>query len=348
MCISYTHLIHDVPTNVPMLYTGRFISGIGTGMANALYLYTAAPHQRAWLASSGPILVSLGVLGSYVLGTSWHKLVAQARHKHVSLVHKLVPGLAQSFTPTWGALTTWQCTAAISIIPSILSLALVKFLPESLAWLARHGHSNEAKKSLLWLRGPGISYENEYKELCGDASIERRKKNSKIKLKTALLLPNVWKPFLILIIFFGLQQLSGIYIILFYAVNVLKEFGADIDGYIGSIAIGLVRLVASIINAFLAGHFGRRPLACTSAIGMTISSILVLLMKYNNYFLFIPKTLPIICIGCHVAFSMIRFLTLPWVLSSELYLLRFRGSLGRLTTDRKLKFIVNCFGRLYI
>ncbi|KAF7995710.1 hypothetical protein HCN44_006817 [Aphidius gifuensis] len=273
MCISYTHLIHDVPTNVPMLYTGRFISGIGTGMANALYLYvteTAAPHQRAWLASSGPILVSLGVL--------------------------------------------------------------VKFLPESLAWLARHGHSNEAKKSLLWLRGPGISYENEYKELCGDASIERRKKNSKIKLKTALLLPNVWKPFLILIIFFGLQQLSGIYIILFYAVNVLKEFGADIDGYIGSIAIGLVRLVASIINAFLAGHFGRRPLACTSAIGMTISSILVLLMKYNNYFLFIPKTLPIICIGCHVAFSMIRFLTLPWVLSSELYLLRFRGSLGRLTT----------------
>lgn len=25
--------------NVPMLYIGRFISGIGTGMANALYLY---------------------------------------------------------------------------------------------------------------------------------------------------------------------------------------------------------------------------------------------------------------------------------------------------------------------
>ncbi|KAF7990636.1 hypothetical protein HCN44_000441 [Aphidius gifuensis] len=160
-----------------MLYTGTFISSIGTGMANALYLYvteTAAPHQRAWLASSGPILVSLGVLGSYVLG----------------------------------ALTTWQYTAAISIILSILSVALVKFLPESPAWLARHGHLNEAKKSLLWLRGPGISYENEYKELCDDASIERRKKNSKIILKTAFLLLNVWKPFLILIIFFCLQQLS--------------------------------------------------------------------------------------------------------------------------------------------
>lgn len=232
-----------------------------------------------------------------------------------------------------GALTTWQCTAAISIIPSILSLALVKFLPESPAWLARHGHLNEAKQSLLWLRGPGISYENEYKELCGDASIERRKKNSKIKLKTALLLPNVWKPFLILLIFFGLQQLSGIYIILFYAVGVLKEFGTNIDEYIVSIAIGLVRLVASIIGAFLAGHFGRRSLAFTSAIGMTISSIFVVLsMKYGNYFLFIPKTLPIICIGSHVAFSMIGFLTLPWVLSSELYSLRFRGSLGGLTT----------------
>lgn len=103
-----------------MLYVGRFISGIGMGMANGLYLYVsevnaiyvycivlahadtrtcddsvfqaAAPNQRAWLGSCGPVLVSLGVLMIYTLG----------------------------------AFTTWQRAAAISIGPAILSLALTR------------------------------------------------------------------------------------------------------------------------------------------------------------------------------------------------------------------------------
>lgn len=42
---------------------------------------------------------------------------------------------------------------------------------------------------------------------------------------------------------------------------------------------------------------------------------------------------PLLCIGSHVGASMIGFLTLPWVMTSELYPLRFRGSLGGLTTS---------------
>lgn len=43
--------------------------------------------------------------------------------------------------------------------------------------------------------------------------------------------------------------------------------------------------------------------------------------------------LPLICIGGHVASSMIGFLTLPWVMTSELYPLKYRGPLGGLTTS---------------
>lgn len=34
-------LLIALSRNVPMLYTGRFVSGIGTGMANGLYLYVS-------------------------------------------------------------------------------------------------------------------------------------------------------------------------------------------------------------------------------------------------------------------------------------------------------------------
>ncbi|XP_063985452.1 facilitated trehalose transporter Tret1-like [Diachasmimorpha longicaudata] len=288
-------------TNISMLYVGRFISGIGAGMANALYLYVteiAAPDQRACLASCGPVLVSVGVLCSYALG----------------------------------ALTTWQCTAAISIAPAILSLALTRLIPESPAWLARKGRLPEAHESLLWLRGPGIACDNEYRELCSVASVEHRKEEQ-INLASAILQPKIWKPFLILFVFFALQQMSGIYIILFYTVNVLKDIGTDIDEYMLSVGIGIVRLLAAILGAICAGHFDRTTLACTSAIGMAVSALTVAMSTGRTIHTeLIPKWISIICVGSHVGFSMIGYLTLPWVMTSELYPLRFRGVMGGLTT----------------
>lgn len=281
--------------NVPMLYVGRFVSGIGTGMANALYLYvseTAAHHQRAWLANCGPILTSLGVLMVYTLG----------------------------------ALTTWQKSAAISIGPAILSLALTRMLRETPAWLIARGRTDEAKESLLWLRGPGLSTDTEFQELC-NANVKRAEKRE--SLWKALYTPNVWKPFIILFLFFALQQLSGIYIMLFYAVGVLEDIGASVNEYAASVGIGVIRLFASIVGAALAINIGRRALAFTSGFGMAISAIgIALAFRFQ-----LPSWVSLICMGSHVGLSMLGFLTLPWVMTSELYPLRFRGPLGGITTS---------------
>ncbi|EFN82171.1 facilitated trehalose transporter Tret1 isoform X2 [Harpegnathos saltator] len=288
-------LLIALSKNVPMLYAGRFISGIGTGMANGLYLYVseaAAPDQRAWLASCGPVLVSLGVLMVYTLG----------------------------------AITTWQRAAVISIGPAILSLALTRTLPETPVWLAARGRTDEAKKALLWLRGPGLKTDQEYQELC-EANLKR--KEEKKSLLRALHMPNVWKPFLILLVFFALQQLSGIYVILFYVVNVLKDIGIDVNEYAASVGVGVIRLFASILGAGLANNIGRKTLAFASGFGMAVAAMGVALSSRFA----LPSWVPLLCIGTHVGASMIGFLTLPWVMTSELYPLRFRGSLGGLTTS---------------
>ncbi|TGZ50273.1 Uncharacterized protein DBV15_02127 [Temnothorax longispinosus] len=276
-------LLIALSRSVPMLYAGRFVSGLGTGMANGLYLYvseTAAPDQRAWLASCGPVLVSLGVLMVYTLG----------------------------------AITTWQRAAAISIGPAILSLALTR------------GRTNEAKEALLWLRGPGLNVDEEYRELCETNAKRKEKKESLLR---ALHKPNVWKPFLILLAFFALQQLSGIYVILFYTVNVLKDIGIDVNEYAASVGMGVIRLFASILGAGLANSFGRKILAFASGSGMAAAAVGVAL----SFRFELPSWVPLFCIGTHVGASMIGFLTLPWVMTSELYPLRFRGSLGGLTTS---------------
>ncbi|XP_011264218.1 facilitated trehalose transporter Tret1-2 homolog [Camponotus floridanus] len=288
-------LLIALSRNVPMLYAGRFVSGIGSGMVNGPYLYvseTAAPNQRAWLASCGPILVSLGVLIIYILG----------------------------------AITTWQKAAAISIGPAILSLALTRMLPETPAWLISRGRTDEAKEALLWLRGPGFNVDKEYQEL-SDANAKRKEK--KINLLRALHKPNVWKPFLILLVFFTLQQLSGIYVIVFYAVNVLEDIGLDVNEYMATVGMGVIRFFMSILGAALANTFGRKSLAFISGFGMAIAAMGIALSFRFKF----PSWIPLFCIGTHVGASIIGFVTLPWVMTSELYPLRFRGRLGGLTTS---------------
>lgn len=142
-------------------------------------------------------------------------------------------------------------------------------LPETPAWLAAKGRTDEAKEALLWLRGSGLNADKEYQELC-EANIKRKEKRE--SLLRALHMPNVWKPFLILLAFFALQQLSGIYVILFYVVNMLKDIGIDVNEYAASVGVGVIRLFASILGAKLANNIGRKTLAFVSGFGMAVAA----------------------------------------------------------------------------
>lgn len=143
-------------------------------------------------------------------------------------------------------------------------------LPETPAWLATRGRMDEARQSLLWLRGPGINTEAEHQALCTANTIREQKKNSLLR---ALNKPNVWKPFLILFLFFAFQQLCGIYVILFYTVNIIEDIGVRLDEYYASVGIGVVRLFASIAGAGLASNFDRKTMACLSGLGMAASAM---------------------------------------------------------------------------
>ncbi|KAG8222810.1 hypothetical protein J437_LFUL005016, partial [Ladona fulva] len=75
-----------------------------------------------------------------------------------------------------------------------------------------------------------------------------------------------WKPLLMLTIMFVFQQFAGVYITLFYAVNVFKEMGGGaLDEYIASILVGVVRFFMSLVNIWLFRKYGRRPLITISA-----------------------------------------------------------------------------------
>lgn len=65
--------------------------------------------------------------------------------------------------------------------------------------------------------------------------------------------PNVYKPVLVLIGIFFFQQITGGYVIIFYAINFFLKiggnFGGHIDEYGAMLLLGVLRFIVSLISA---------------------------------------------------------------------------------------------------
>lgn len=152
--------------------------------------------------------------------------------------------------------------------------------------------------------------------------------------------PVIYKPLVILLLLFGFQQLSGAYVIIFYAVDLFRKIGGEfqesIDAFVALVLLGAIRFIMSILSAILAKRIGRRTLLMTSAIGMSFTSLVVglymsLMSKkeittdIRSMQDHLQDNIALICVLGYVCFSAIGFLMIPWTLIGELLPMNVRG-----------------------
>lgn len=145
----------------------------------------------------------------------------------------------------------------------------------------------------------------------------------------ALKYPEVYKPFLILFGLFSFQQLTGIVVVIVYAVQISTEAGVTIDPFLCAVLIGLARLVTTCPMGIILEKWGRRPAGLVSAFGMGVS---MLLLAFNDK----PplKDIPYLAVICMISFILISTLglyTLPYFMISELFPQYVRGPASGLT-----------------
>ncbi|CAH0549761.1 unnamed protein product [Brassicogethes aeneus] len=296
-------------TDISWLYAGRLITGIAGGMSTACYTYVSeisTPKNRGIFQALGPICASFGILFAYVLGY---------------LVH-------------------WKLVSFISIVFGLFSLISIQFLPESPGYLMRKNKSTESFNVFLWLRRNNAEAQAEvdkYQLKNNDVL------NTKVNLKDIYFGPQTVKPFFILITLFFLQELSGIYTILFYAVSFFDEANLEMDKYIASIIVGVIRFTVSILAAVLINKYGRKILCIFSNVGMAATMLLVAgYMKYyevNQGEEKVFSILPLVGVIFNVFFSMIGMLPIPWILVGEMFPLEVRPIMSG---------IVICIAQIYI
>uniref|UniRef100_W4VRX6 Putative sugar transporter n=1 Tax=Phaedon cochleariae TaxID=80249 RepID=W4VRX6_PHACE len=287
-------------TSHSVLLLGRLIAGFSAGLTAAagqvLIGESSEPHLRGMLSSIPLASYSFGILLVYALGS-------------------LLP---------------WRIVAGLSTILPITSMIVFFFLPESPVWLIRHGKLEEAKKAMTWLRGGSkIKAKEETEHLVDRLELEIQTRR-KTTLAT-LLQPEVAKPLIIVNLFNTMQILSGTYLIVFYAVDILKHVqgGNSLDNFLAAVLTACVRFIFSVMASFLLALVGRRMLAMISGLGTAISALFLGAFLHQNCqgLDYIPALFVLI----YVAANTLGFMILPGVLISELFPTKIRGLAGGLT-----------------
>jgi sugar porter (SP) family MFS transporter len=284
--------------SVVFIIFGRFLLGLGVGLASMivpLYIAEIAPaERRGALVSLNQLMITIGILVSYIVGVI--------------------------FTPIEG----WRYMFGVALIPALILGIGMFMLPESPRWLFEHGQTAKARTVLSRSRSPE-EVDQEFREMEEIKNLEEEQARVSYK---ELLAPYV-RPALIIGIGLAIfQQITGINTVIYYAPTILQNVGFSEGGAIAATAVGvgLVNVGFTILAVRIIDRAGRRPLLIIGLIGMIISLTLLGLVFALGATSGAAGLLATVCLGLYIASFAISLGPVFWLMISEIYPLRIRGT----------------------
>ncbi|CUH95113.1 hypothetical protein P22_1182 [Propionispora sp. 2/2-37] len=274
---------------VTTLVLFRVELGIAVGGASTLvplYLSEMAPAvMRGRIAALNTVMCGIGLLSAYLVNYYY------------------------SSTGNWHYMLAW------AVLPSVVLVAGMFFVPESPRWLLKNKGLQQARKVLALTRGEDMV----------DAEIEMIQHINKQKEGTfrELFQPSV---FPIVLIGIGVavgQQVIGTNTIFYYAPTVLAKAGSGSSSAIlGTIMLGVANLIFTIVGILLVDKIGRRLPLMLGNIGMSLA--LVLLGVGVNFFS-APAWFLTVCLGLFMMSYSASWGMIAWIVLAEILPLRIRG-----------------------
>jgi hypothetical protein len=248
---------------------------------------------------------------------------------------------------TLGALfqNNWRLVAGVCcFFPAVSIAAVWAMLPESPVWLLSRGRVREAEASMRYIRSVPMedplpeSLQQELDAMM-HSSARLDKSNSWKDILVFLKKPEAYKPLLIFNAFFFFQQFSGIFVVIMYAVTIVREIGVNVDGYLVTVLIGITRLVMSVVISYASKRCGRRLLCNISGVGMTLSAGVLagfLSLMHDGHISHEAAVaygwIPITALLLSVLTGNLGFLTLPFAMLGEVFPAKIRGWACGITT----------------
>jgi SP family arabinose:H+ symporter-like MFS transporter len=287
----------SIPNNLTQFVIARLIGGVGVGIASLLspmYISEIAPAKiRGTLVTLYQLAIVIGI----------------------NLVYYINLQIASSGDAQWNLDIGWRIMLGSEVIPALLFIILLFFIPESPRWLASKGKIDSAKAIIEKINGQNKSAEllNEIQD-----SFKEEKGSILVLFTSGLRMAIVVGMFLA---FFS--QITGINAIIYYAPEIFKNigFGAD-SAMFQTVIIGTVNTVFTFVAIAFIDKYGRRTLLLWGISGMIICLGGVGLMFHIE--LSSGPWLLLFILGFIASFAM-SLGPIPWVLISEIFPTKFRG-----------------------
>lgn len=291
-----------------LMVTARILAGIGIGIASnivPLYISEIAPTKiRGRLVTCYQLAVTLGILVAYLSNAA-------------ILKHSLAWSADGSSSPFHFLFVeeAWRGMFSIGIIPAVLFMAGLFFVPESPRWLIQNGREVQGLQLLKELVGE--------KEAIEDA--DKLKKNQGAGKGSY---KELWSPRLRRALILGLflplfSQFSGINAIIYYGPSILTSAGISLsNSFQSQVIFGLANMLFTLIAVWKVDALGRRPLYLIGTIGATISLFITGLCFYNHATHSVFLLIAVLAFLASFAFSIGP---LKFVVASEIFPARIRG-----------------------
>lgn len=296
-------------SSVSFLIAMRLVVGVAIGITSyvvPMYIAEIAPAaQRGKLVTLNQLMITIGLLSSYIADYSFSD--------------NSNPG-------------SWRFMFLVGVIPSLVLLIGMFFLPETSRWLISKNRLEEGKKVLARIEDPSL-VEQTFEDLKKDIQLSAQQKTG-----TSEILKPWLRPALIITVgIFFFQQFSGVNTIIYYSPIIFKMAGVTSNSasILPAIIIGVVNVLACFVSVLLLDKAGRRKLYMIGIIGMIPSLALA-----GFCFFFKDQLggsliyLSVISIICFIMFINISLSPLGWLLISEIFPLSVRGvgmSIGSLS-----------------
>ncbi|KAF2911873.1 hypothetical protein DAI22_11g213300 [Oryza sativa Japonica Group] len=280
---------------------GRFCTGFGVGVFSyvvPVFIAEIAPKAlRGGLTTLNQLLVCTGLSVTYIVGT----------------------------------MVTWRMLVIAGLVPSIILIVGLSFIPESPRWLAKVGRQKEFEIALQRLRGKDADVSIEAAEI--KEFIETIENLPKAGVQDLFNRAYI-RPVIVGVGLMVFQQFVGINGILFYASETFVSAGFA-SGDLGTILMGCIQAPITAVGALLMDRSGRRPLLLISTSGLLIGSLMSAVSFYLKIHGLFLEQVPIIALTgilVYIASYSIGMGAVPWVIMSEIFPINIKGIGGSFVT----------------
>ena len=232
----------------------------------------------------------------------------------INLIYFVNLRIAAMGDEAWNVDRGWRYMLASGMLPAVLFLVLLLFVPESPRWLTAKGRKDEAMDILKKVNGEEV------------ASVVHKEIVDALGHETGTL-KELFRPGLRMAMLVGVFlaffcQITGINAIIYYAPEIFKNAGFGTESaFTQTVIIGVVNTLFTFLAIWLIDKAGRRALLLWGVTGMIVCLFAVAFCYHYH----IGGFWLLICILGYIACFASSLGPVPWVIMAEIFPTRSRG-----------------------